>query len=110
MMQAGVIETFSVSDGCDGSYFLITVTMSSNTYKYKVKMTCGGCSNAVSRALAKAQGEGAGIDDYKVILDDQYVEVTGTIPLDELTKRIEKTGKEILEKPEIPAAEPVAVA
>ena len=38
---------------------------------------------------------GAGIDDYKVILDDQYVEVTGTIPLDELTKRIEKTGKEV---------------
>ena len=38
---------------------------------------------------------GTGIEDFKVNLDDQYVEVTGTIPLEELTRRIEKTGKEV---------------
>ncbi|KAH8116950.1 hypothetical protein DFH11DRAFT_1741821 [Phellopilus nigrolimitatus] len=79
------------------------VTMSEHVYKYKVKMTCGGCSGAIERVLAKAQREGAGVDSYTVSLDAQSVDVKGAIAFDELTRRIEKTGKQILEANEVGA-------
>lgn len=79
-------------------------------------MTCGGCSGAIERVLAKAQREGAstplpprplrklasslsrtgaGVDSYTVSLEAQSVDVNGTIAFDELTRRIEKTGKQV---------------
>ncbi|OSX65242.1 hypothetical protein POSPLADRAFT_1133664, partial [Postia placenta MAD-698-R-SB12] len=67
----------------------------SHTYKFDVKMTCGGCSGAVTRALKKAETDGLGIDTYNVSLEKQEVVVKGTIPYDTLLERIKKTGKEV---------------
>jgi len=66
-----------------------------HTYKFDVKMTCGGCSGAVTRALKKAQDNGAGISSYDVILDKQEVIVKGTAPYDDVLGLISKTGKEV---------------
>ncbi|KAF8493404.1 hypothetical protein F5888DRAFT_818158 [Russula emetica] len=66
-----------------------------NTYKFDVKMTCNGCSGAVTRALKKAQEKGPGISSYDVSLEKQEVFVTGTIPYDDVFAVISKTGKEV---------------
>jgi copper chaperone len=76
-------------------------------------MTCGGCSGAVSRALQRAQDQGAGefsvfglvynnihkslpgISSYDVDLQKQEVVVKGNIPYDDLLEKIKKTGKEV---------------
>ena len=74
-------------------------------------MTCGGCSGAVTRALKKAQDNGAGsecftllrltiahikpVSSYDVILDKQEVIVKGTAPYDDVLGLISKTGKEV---------------
>jgi len=60
-------------------------------YKFDVKMTCAGCSGAVTRALSKAEG----IINYDVSLENQTVEVEGTIGYEELLEKIKKTGKEV---------------
>ncbi|KAF8474515.1 hypothetical protein DFH94DRAFT_762895 [Russula ochroleuca] len=65
------------------------------TYKFDVKMTCGGCSGAVTRALQKAQANGPGISSYDVNLDKQEVVVNGSIPYDDVLAVIKKTGKEV---------------
>lgn len=36
-----------------------------------------------------------GVENYDVSLENQLVHVTGTIPYDELLKKLEKTGKEV---------------
>ncbi|KAL5489910.1 ATX1 [Sanghuangporus weigelae] len=76
-------------------------TMAEHFYRYKVQMTCGGCSGAVTRVLTKAKESGAGVNDFTVSLENQSVEVRGPIDFDNLTARIEKTGKKILEKEEV---------
>ncbi|EIN07322.1 copper chaperone taha [Punctularia strigosozonata HHB-11173 SS5] len=65
--------------------------MAEHKYKFDVKMTCGGCSGAVNRVLAKTEG----ISSYDVSLEKQEVLVTGTIPYDDLLEKIKKTGKEV---------------
>ncbi|KAL1744871.1 hypothetical protein HDZ31DRAFT_63676 [Schizophyllum fasciatum] len=64
-----------------------------HTYKFDVKMTCGGCSGAITRVLEKAKGNG--VNDYSVSLDTQEVIVKGTLPYDEVLAKIQKTGKEV---------------
>ncbi|KAG8904323.1 Cytosolic copper metallochaperone [Tulasnella sp. 403] len=64
-------------------------------YKFDVKMTCGGCSGAVTRVLNKAKTENQGVDEFEVSLEKQEVLVTGSIPYDELLAKIQKTGKEV---------------
>ncbi|OCB86733.1 hypothetical protein A7U60_g6192 [Sanghuangporus baumii] len=76
-------------------------TMAEHFYRYKVQMTCGGCSGAVTRVLTKAKESGAGVDSFVVSLENQSVEVRGPIDFDDLTARIEKTGKKILDKEEV---------
>ncbi|KAF6765236.1 hypothetical protein DFP72DRAFT_870495 [Ephemerocybe angulata] len=66
-----------------------------HTYKFDVKMTCGGCSGAVTRVLEKAKSTGSGVTDYTVNLDTQEVVVKGTIGYDEVLEKIKKTGKEV---------------
>jgi len=61
-------------------------------YKFKVKMTCGGCSGAVNRALSKAEN----IETYNVDLDTQEVVVKGSASYDYVYEKIKKTGKEII--------------
>ncbi|KAJ7452383.1 hypothetical protein B0H11DRAFT_2073182 [Mycena galericulata] len=63
-------------------------------YKFDVKMTCSGCSGAVTRVLDKAKPDG-GVSDFSVSLETQEVLVTGTIPYEDLLAKLKKTGKEV---------------
>ncbi|KAG9318882.1 copper chaperone taha [Chiua virens] len=60
-------------------------------YEFDVKMTCGGCSKAVERALSKVDGI-----TYDVNLENQKVVVTGDVAYDDVLEKIKKTGKEVL--------------
>ncbi|KAI0322224.1 hypothetical protein OF83DRAFT_1049748, partial [Amylostereum chailletii] len=60
-------------------------------YKFDVKMTCGGCSGAVTRVLQKAEG----VTSFDVSLEKQEVLVNGPIGYDPLLAIIQKTGKEV---------------
>lgn len=70
------------------------LTMSEHTYQYEVKMTCGGCSGAVSRALDKLKGQG--VESYEVSLEKQEVIVRGTAEYEFVLEKIKKTGKEVV--------------
>jgi len=74
------------------------------------KMTCSGCSGAVTRVLEKARADGmsffpprgpiandyiSGVSSYTVDLATQEVVVQGTIPYDDVLAKIKKTGKEV---------------
>ncbi|KAF8654067.1 hypothetical protein AX16_003600 [Volvariella volvacea WC 439] len=67
--------------------------MATHTYKFDVKMTCGGCSGAVTRVLEKAKADG--VTEYDVSLEKQEVIVKGTLPYEDVLARIQKTGKEV---------------
>ncbi|KAJ7109413.1 hypothetical protein C8R44DRAFT_802440 [Mycena epipterygia] len=65
-------------------------------YKFDVKMTCSGCSGAITRVLEKTkQAEDGGVSDFSVNLETQEVLVTGSIPYEDLLAKIKKTGKEV---------------
>ncbi|KAF8956555.1 copper ion chaperone, partial [Flammula alnicola] len=68
---------------------------SEHTYKFDVKMTCSGCSGAVTRVLEKAKADGGRVTSYDVNLETQEVLVKGTLPYDDVLARIKKTGKEV---------------
>ncbi|KAI6103401.1 amino acid permease-domain-containing protein [Pisolithus sp. B1] len=72
----------------------LTMTEHKHTYRYQVKMSCGGCSGAVSRALDKLKGQG--VDSYQVSLEKQEVTVRGTAEYDFVLEKIKKTGKEVV--------------
>ncbi|PFH54320.1 hypothetical protein AMATHDRAFT_135703, partial [Amanita thiersii Skay4041] len=63
-------------------------------YKFDVKMTCSGCSGAITRVLDKAKTEG-GVSSFEVDLGTQMVTVVGSMPYDDVLSRIKKTGKEV---------------
>lgn len=78
-----------------------------------LKMTCGGCSGAVTRVLSKKEGTCEiigkalavthvhcvrrllGVDSFDVSLEKQEVIVRGTAPYDDVLATIKKTGKEV---------------
>ncbi|KZS99836.1 copper ion chaperone, partial [Laetiporus sulphureus 93-53] len=62
-----------------------------HTYKFDVKMTCSGCSDAIEHALKKAQAD----DSYNVSLEKQEVIVKGSIPYDTLLEKTKKMDKEV---------------
>ncbi|EIW85158.1 copper chaperone taha, partial [Coniophora puteana RWD-64-598 SS2] len=62
-----------------------------HTYQFNVKMTCGGCSGAVTRVLSKMDG----VTSFDVSLEKQEVIVKGTAPYDAVLEKIKKTGKEV---------------
>ncbi|GAA5897249.1 hypothetical protein JCM8208_003769 [Rhodotorula glutinis] len=66
--------------------------MAASTYKFNVKMTCGGCSGAIERVLKKTEG----VSSYDVSLDTQQVIVKTTVPYDDILAKIKKTGKEVI--------------
>lgn len=68
-------------------------------------MTCGGCSGAVTRALEKATKDGVGIDQFKVDLPSQTVVVAGPVSQFDLTAKISKTGKKILNEEDLSGTE-----
>lgn len=81
------------------SHLSITPSMASEVaehkYQLNVKMTCGGCSGAVTRVLTKAQQEGS-VSSFDVDLGTQLVNVTGPIEEAALVEKIQKTGKQII--------------
>ncbi|KAG0269533.1 Cytosolic copper metallochaperone [Linnemannia exigua] len=59
-------------------------------YKYDVTMSCGGCSGAVTKALAKLEG----IEKFDVSLETQKVTVeSATLSEAEILAAIQQTGK-----------------
>jgi copper chaperone len=64
-------------------------------YQLNVKMTCAGCSGAVTRVLTKAQQEGS-VSSFDVNLESQLVNVKGPIEQEALVEKIRKTGKQII--------------
>ncbi|KAI9428938.1 hypothetical protein H4582DRAFT_1814179 [Lactarius indigo] len=73
---------------------LLILIQAEHTYKFDVKMTCGGCSGAVTRVLEKAKTSG-GVSEFNVDLATQEVLVKGTMPYDDVHSIISKTGKEV---------------
>lgn len=61
----------------------------SHTHTFKVKMTCGGCSGAVERAL-KRHSE---VSNIEIDMEKQLVHVTTTLDQDTVFGIISKTGK-----------------
>ncbi|KAI8917680.1 heavy metal-associated domain-containing protein [Powellomyces hirtus] len=64
--------------------------MSEQTYKFKVGMSCGGCSGAVTRILSKTDG----VSSFDVSLETQTVTVkTPTLSQEAVFEAIKKAGK-----------------
>ncbi|KAF9454521.1 copper ion chaperone [Macrolepiota fuliginosa MF-IS2] len=68
--------------------------MSEHTYKFDVKMSCSGCSGAITRVLTKAK-ESGGVSEFEVSLEKQEVLVKSKESYDIIREKIAKTGKEI---------------
>jgi copper chaperone len=61
-------------------------------YQFEVKMSCSGCSGAVTRALNKLEG----VDKVDANLEKQTVDVyTGSVDYETVLEKIKKTGKEV---------------
>ncbi|KAG1772722.1 hypothetical protein EDD22DRAFT_767896 [Suillus occidentalis] len=67
--------------------------LAEHNYQLNVKMTCGGCSGAVTRVLTKAQQEV--VSSFDVNLETQLVNVKGPIEEAALVEKIRKTGKQV---------------
>ncbi|XP_028140739.1 uncharacterized protein LOC114334833 [Diabrotica virgifera virgifera] len=65
----------------------------SQIHEFNVKMTCGGCSGAVERALNKHVGKG--VEEVSISLESQSVKVKSTLPANDVLEIIKKTGKEV---------------
>ncbi|KAK0083523.1 hypothetical protein PV325_008659 [Microctonus aethiopoides] len=65
--------------------------MASKVYEFNVEMTCQGCSNAVERVLGKK----AGVENFKINLEEKKVFVTSTLSPEEVLESIKKTGKTV---------------
>lgn len=56
-------------------------------------LTTSGCSNAVNRVLSRKTE----ISNIDISLEKQSVDVTTTLPYDDVLNAIKKTGKEVLD-------------
>ncbi|KAJ2486078.1 hypothetical protein IWW47_005516 [Coemansia sp. RSA 2052] len=66
-------------------------------YTFRVKMSCGGCSGAITKAL-KAYKPGT-IEVNEAIPVENIVKVTTALPRDEVLRVIAKTGKVVFDEP-----------
>jgi len=78
----------------------LTPDQMTHTYEFNVKMTCSGCSGAVTRVLDKATKEGD-VSEFSVNLENQMVIVKSPKPIEDIKVRIEKTRKEIISYREV---------
>lgn len=61
-------------------------------YQFNVKMSCSGCSGAVTRALNKIEG----VEKVDANLETQTVDVfTSSVDYETVLAKIQKTGKEV---------------
>ncbi|WPK26340.1 hypothetical protein PUMCH_003691 [Australozyma saopauloensis] len=63
----------------------------SHHYQFNVKMSCSGCLNAVSKALARVDG----VTNTEIDMPSQTVDVTATTDYDTVYNAIVKTGKTV---------------
>ncbi|KAH8587699.1 putative iron/copper transporter Atx1 [Bisporella sp. PMI_857] len=65
-----------------------------HTYKFDVKMSCGGCSGAIKRVLDKLDG----VKSHDESLEKQTVTVVtaDTLPYETVLRTIKKTGKTVV--------------
>ncbi|KAJ2740479.1 Cytosolic copper metallochaperone [Coemansia sp. BCRC 34301] len=75
-------------------------------YTFRVKMACGGCSGAITKAL-KAYNPGSITVDQATPVEN-IVKVTTALPREEVLQVIIKTGKEVFDEP--PAKEQAEAA
>lgn len=70
-----------------------TTTPSEHVYKFKVSMSCGGCSGAVERVLKRLDG----VKSYNVDLAAQTAEVNADegLTYEAVLEKIKKTGKKV---------------
>lgn len=68
--------------------------MSEAKYQFNVKMACGGCSGAVTRAVNKLEGVKSVNADLKTQLVDVVAEPQ--LSYDDVLGAIKKTGKEVI--------------
>jgi len=68
--------------------------MDEHTYKFNVKMNCGGCSGAVTRVLKKLDG----VKSYDVSIDTQTATVHAEpyLGYGTVLETIKKTGKAVI--------------
>ncbi|GMM38015.1 copper metallochaperone [Saccharomycopsis crataegensis] len=68
--------------------------MSDHQYQFNVKMSCGGCSGAVTKALNRLEG----VKGVNADLKTQLVDVTTAreVSYDSVLAAIKKTGKEVV--------------
>jgi copper chaperone len=66
-----------------------------NKYEFKINMSCGGCSGAVTRVLTKLQADG--VDKFEVSLADQnaIVYADKKLPYKTVLAKIQNTGKKV---------------
>jgi copper chaperone len=63
------------------------------TYSYKVTMTCGGCTGAITRILTKQQNDQK-VKSFDVSLEKQLVTVeSDVLSKEEVFEIIKKSGK-----------------
>ena len=56
-------------------------------------MTCESCVGVLESILGKLKGNG--VESFVINLDAKTVAVTSNLPVDDLTKEIEKLGKPV---------------
>lgn len=64
----------------------------SQTYEFKMAMTCEGCAGAAKRVLGKL---GDKVTNVETSVENQKVTVTSSLTSDELLAELQKTGKEV---------------
>ncbi|PBP15857.1 iron copper transporter [Diplocarpon rosae] len=64
-----------------------------HTYTFNISMSCGGCSGAVTRVLAKLEG----VKSFDVSLDTQTATVVAepSLAYEKVLSAIVKTGKKV---------------
>jgi copper chaperone len=70
----------------------------STTQEYQVKMSCGGCANAVRKALSSCPGLklnnlNLGIENVDIDLERQTITIKGIATPDCVQKALQSTGK-----------------
>eukprot|EP00037_Helgoeca_nana_P014935 m.140213 g.140213 ORF g.140213 m.140213 type:complete len:82 (+) comp22786_c0_seq1:122-367(+) len=64
------------------------------THVFNVKMTCGGCSGAVTKVLNRKKEKGEDIKNFTIDMEEQTVSVETDMAADDMLTIVKKAGKE----------------
>ncbi|KAK2735977.1 Cytosolic copper metallochaperone [Myotisia sp. PD_48] len=81
--------------------------MDTNQFTFGVKMSCSGCSGAVTRALKKREG----VKDITIDMDKQEVKVETdpAVTYEDILNAIKETGKTVTSDPPSTEAKPAGL-